>query len=214
MGKRGIVNCIRPGALVATVLGVAAVAWLPSGARAQTAGSQAAPTAGQGAAQQAQNSNDAEGALQEVVVTAEKRATDIQTTPISIEATSGAQLQSQNFTHVDSLQLTTPSLQFNNDGLYQAPSIRGLGTAFSPSLPLGVALIEDGLFIPDQNGFADPFYDIADVETLRGPQGTFVGFSSTAGAIEITSASPIFAAITATWKPSSATTRTSTSTLR
>lgn len=167
------------------VLAVAGPMWWPSPAWAQA---QAQATG----AQTAPNAAADTGTLQEVVVTAEKRATDIQTTPISIEATSGAQLEDQNFTHVQSLQLSTPSLQFNDDGLYQAPSIRGLGTAFSPSLPLGVALIEDGLFIPDQNGFADPFYDVADVETLRGPQGTFVGFSSTAGAIEISTANPNF----------------------
>ncbi len=168
--------------------------------RAQAAQDQAAPgNAAAGdvtAAGGTTAANPATGAgtqtLQEVVVTAERREENIQTTPISIVATSGAQLAQQNVVQIQTLQLYTPSLSFNNDGLYQSPSIRGLGTAFSPSLPLGVALIEDGLFIAEQHGFGDPFYDIADVETLRGPQGTFIGYNSTAGAIEITSVNPNF----------------------
>ncbi|HEX4024273.1 MAG TPA: TonB-dependent receptor [Steroidobacteraceae bacterium] len=143
----------------------------------------------------ADNGQDAAGggtsALQEVVVTAERRATDIQTTPISVVAVSGNQLASQNMTAIGSLQVSTPSFQVDNDGLYGSANIRGIGNqAITPDITTGIAVLKDGLFSPETHGLSDPFYDIHDVEVLRGPQGTFIGYSSTGGAVEITTENP------------------------
>jgi iron complex outermembrane receptor protein len=135
----------------------------------------------------------ADNTLQEVVVTAERRATDVQTTPISIVAISGDQLQAQQMNTIASLQLHTPSLEVNTEGIYSYVNIRGIGnSALSPNITTGVAIFRDGLFEPETHGLSDPFYDLADTEVLRGPQGTFVGYSSTGGAVEINSANPNF----------------------
>lgn len=194
-GAGGWTRSLAAVALALGLSGAAGAAWSQDAASGQLV-AQAADQSAQTNDQTAQNGQTsavpAAGQLQEVVVTAERRTQNIQTTPISIVATSGAQLAQQNVITLQNLDLYTPSLSFNNDGLYQSPSIRGLGTAFSPSLPLGVALLEDNLFIAEQHGFGDPFYDIQDVETLRGPQGTFIGYNSTAGAIEVTSVNPNF----------------------
>ena len=81
---------------------VAAILWLPSaGAQAQAAGTDA-----QSADQTGQGSGVV--ALQEVVVTAERRAADVQTTAISMTAVSGAQLQEQHLTTISDLQATAP----------------------------------------------------------------------------------------------------------
>jgi iron complex outermembrane receptor protein len=190
----------RVSAVVTAVTGLVAAACLPSGAWAQAAtGDQNAATAGsasQGGAAQAdtaQNGAAGGGALQEVVVTAERRAENIQTTPISVEAVSGDQLAQQNITQIKNLQLTTPSVTIDDDGLYQSFNIRGIGNqAITPNITTGIALLYDNLFSPETHGLDEPFYDIADTEVLRGPQGTFVGYSSTGGAVEITTNNPNF----------------------
>lgn len=190
------VDRLRPAAVISAVVCAAAVACLPSIAGAQSAADQAAPNdGGQGAQQQAQNgASDSEaGLLQEVVVTAEKRSTDIQTTPISMTAVSNDTLQAENQMAVIDLQTVTPSLQVANIGFYAAPTIRGIGNdQFSASEIPGVALIKDGLYVQGIHDTDDPFFDMSDVEVLKGPQGDFIGFSSTGGAILINSANPNF----------------------
>ena len=134
--------------------------------------------------------------LQEVVVTAERRATNIQTTPISISALSGDQLKSQQVTDISDLQKTVPNLQVLDAGTYESINIRGIGnTAITPAIVPGVAVTHDGLLSDETIFIGEPFFDIQDVEVLRGPQGTLVGSSSTGGAVEITSANPNFRGI-------------------
>ncbi|MGH8143641.1 MAG: TonB-dependent receptor [Steroidobacteraceae bacterium] len=132
--------------------------------------------------------------LQEVVVTAERRTTDIMTTPISVVAVSGAQLQTSQIVDVNSLGQVAPNLLVYNEGLSSTADIRGVGNSNQggDETP-GVAMVRDGL--PNNtSGFGEniPYFDIADVEVLRGPQGTFTGSNSTGGAIDINSANPNF----------------------
>ncbi len=134
------------------------------------------------------------GALQEVVVTAERRSTDIMTAPVSIVAVSGDQLQSSKIVDVNSLGQMAPSLLVVNSGLNSTADIRGVGNSNQGGNETpGVAMVRDGL--PNMSegvGENVPYYDIADVEVLRGPQGTFNEASSTGGAININSADPNF----------------------
>jgi iron complex outermembrane receptor protein len=131
--------------------------------------------------------------LQEVIITAERRATNVQSTPISIQAVSGEQLAEQQLNTIMDLQKSTPNFQVNTTGLYNSINIRGIGnTAITPSITPGVAVFHDGLLAPETIGISEPFYDIRDNEILRGPQGTLVGESSTGGAVEINSQNPNF----------------------
>src|SRR6185437_11260405 len=132
--------------------------------------------------------------LQEVVVTAERRSTDIMATPVSIVAVSGAQLQTSQVVDINALGQVSPNLLVFNNGLSSTADIRGVGNSNQggDETP-GVAVIRDGL--PNNtSGFGEniPYFDIAVVEVLRGPQGTFTGSNSTGGAIEINSANPNF----------------------
>jgi iron complex outermembrane receptor protein len=132
-----------------------------------------------------------EDSLDEVVVTAERRATSEQTTPISMVALSGAQIAEKNLITVGDIQQAVPSMTVNNGGLFQSINIRGIGNSvINPSIATGVAVMRDGHFQPETIGLSLPFFDIADVEVLRGPQGTYIGASSTGGAILINSANP------------------------
>ena len=132
------------------------------------------------------------GALQEVVVTAERRAENVQTTPIAVNAISGSQLQQEHVNSLQDLPKVAP-IGVTNSGWHQQINIRGIGNAvISASINIGIAVIRDGLFEAETLGENEPLYDIADTEVLRGPQGTFVGYSSTGGAVEINSANPNF----------------------
>jgi iron complex outermembrane receptor protein len=131
--------------------------------------------------------------LGEVVVTAERRSANIQTTPIAITAISGDQLASQQLFTITDLQKNVPNMQVLDAGPYQSINIRGIGnSSITPSIVPGVAVTHDGLLADETIFIGEPFYDIADVEVLRGPQGTLVGASSTGGAVEITSQNPNF----------------------
>lgn len=144
-------------------------------------------------AQQAPANAPVSDALEEVVVTAERVATNIQTTPIAITAISGDQLKDMQLVTVTDLQKSVPNLQVLDAGPYQSINIRGIGnTAITPSIVPGVAVTHDGLLSPETIFIGEPFMDIADVEVLRGPQGTLVGASSTGGAVQIKSKDPDF----------------------
>ena len=131
--------------------------------------------------------------LEEVLVTAERREISAQITPISIQAVSGEELAGKQLNSIMDLQKTTPNYQVNTTGLYNSINIRGIGnTAITPAITPGVAVFHDGLLAPETLGISEPFYDIADTEILRGPQGTLVGESSTGGAVEINSRNPNF----------------------
>ena len=132
-------------------------------------------------------------ALQEVVVTAERRATDIQTTPVSVTALSGSELLDRHIEVIGDLETQVPGLSVTNSGFTQNINIRGMGNSTaSPTVTTGVPVYRDGLYQPEAILLTEPFYDIADVEILRGPQGTIVGQNSTGGALVITSANPNF----------------------
>ncbi len=165
----------------------------------------AGPAFGQGATDQtttdqtAQNSTAqpaSENTLQEVVVTAERRAENIQTTPISVIAVSGADLQAQSVNTFEGLQQIAPDLTIQSESGTGSVliNIRGIGVEpIGADAVAGVVVVRDGV-VNNNTGFGMnmPFYDMADVEVLRGPQGTFQGDNSTGGAIVINSQDPNF----------------------
>jgi iron complex outermembrane receptor protein len=131
----------------------------------------------------------AEG-LEEVVVTAERRDRDVQDIPISMTALSAEQLENKAVTRLDDLAYASPGLTITDAGLTQSVNIRGIGLASGdPDVTNGVGTYIDGLFQPPIVSTLD-FYDIAGVQVLRGPQGTFAGANSTGGAIMIGSRRP------------------------
>jgi iron complex outermembrane recepter protein len=155
-----------------------ALATAASAGFALTAAAQNSPPVSQGSA------------LDEVVVTAQRRVENLQDVPIAATAISGEQLQSKAILRLGDLQFAAPSLVITDTGLTQSVNIRGIGLASgSPQVANGVATYIDGLFQPPIVS-TNSFYDIANVEVLRGPQGTIAGANSTGGAIFITSRNP------------------------
>jgi iron complex outermembrane receptor protein len=153
----------------------------------------AAP-ADQGTAQNGQAPAGGIGELQEVVVTAERRAENVQTTPIAVTAITGAQLEQNQVHTIGDLTKVTPALSIVPIASYNLINIRGVGDALGETpITSGVTVIVDGLTDPLGVGNLAPLFDLADVEVLRGPQGTFIGGNAEGGAIEMTTTNPTFA---------------------
>ncbi len=128
--------------------------------------------------------------LDEVVVTAQRRAENVQTVAIAVTALNGDDLNDKAISRLDDLQFASPALTITDAGLSRSVNIRGIGLASgSPAVTAGVATYVDGLFQPPIATSAG-YYDIGSIEVLRGPQGTFVGSSSTGGAIFVNTRSP------------------------
>ncbi|GAA0649993.1 TonB-dependent receptor [Brevundimonas lenta] len=129
--------------------------------------------------------------LGEVVVTAERRTTNLQETPIAASVFSGEQLQNKGVTNIETLQFAMPSVTVQNSGQGNSFNIRGIGkTENSSSIGVGVITYRDGVAVFPAYFQNEPFYDIASLELLRGPQGTFAGQNATGGAVFITERNP------------------------
>jgi iron complex outermembrane recepter protein len=132
--------------------------------------------------------------LEEIVVTTELRAATQATTAISMEVMSGTDLALNQIKDIIDLQNAVPALQFFQNGSYVQANIRGVGNPSTggPSEQVGVPVFFDGATQGEEMALASGFFDVGDVQVLRGPQGTFVGQAAAGGAILINSARPNF----------------------
>ena len=147
-------------------------------------------------AQTAPPSADGAGATQigEIVVTAERRATDIQKTPLAITAISPQTLDKSFITTVAGLDAIVPSLESTKtSGFENIVTIRGVGSE-TPENDLttvpGVSLFVDGVYLVNTITLEQTLFDIDHIEVLRGPQGALYGQSSIGGAINIVTNQP------------------------
>jgi len=181
MTKVQVVGCLKASASVIALVSALGLFSGMAGAADQGTGNTAAS-----------NTTSENVFIEKVEVTAERRATDVQKTPIAASVLAGDQLEGKGVLQMSDLQKATPSLSIQGAGLTQNVNIRGIGLdSGSPQVVPGVASYREGLWEPPILN-TDSFYDIANVQVLRGPQGTFVGTNSTGGAIFITSNSPNF----------------------
>ncbi len=146
-----------------------------------------------GAAPQQQEDNPQEAAfvLEEIIVTAEKRAESLQDIPIAISAFSDERMNRAGVSGVSDLKQLAPSLQFGGQALTSFVSIRGIGTdLINIGAESGVTISQDGVVFSRSMFFDADFMDVERVEVLRGPQGTISGRNSTGGSINIHSKRP------------------------
>ena len=134
--------------------------------------------------------------LEEIVVTAERRAGTVQSTPISITAITGAELQAQGITSASQMGAETPGISEHNSGPGQTEyEMRGISSAGGTSPTVGFYLDDvpltpaaqslEGKVVIDPN-----LYDVNRIEVLRGPQGTLYGSSSMGGTIRLITNQP------------------------
>ncbi|HRO64044.1 TonB-dependent receptor [Thermomonas sp.] len=192
--KRKQLSMAIQGALVATVL---------IGAPALAAETGAAPAAAQDQAQAQAQDQEAKPRttaptsptqLETVTVTARRRAEPIQEVPVAVSAFGETQLRDMQANNVDGLQSSVPNMNIVQ-GRGSANSInvfiRGIGQpdalqTFDP----GVGMYVDDVYYSRINGALFSLFDVAQIEVLRGPQGTLYGKNSTGGAIKLTTKDP------------------------
>jgi iron complex outermembrane receptor protein len=134
----------------------------------------------------------AQNKIETVVVTAERRATNLQTTAIAATVLTGSDLQKRNINSLDNLAFTTPNLTIQDAGGVVLLNIRGIGKSDGgQQVPPGALIYRNGSPVTPGGVIGnEPYYDISSIEVLRGPQGTFAGENATGGAIFITEARP------------------------
>ncbi len=138
--------------------------------------------------------NAASDQIGEIVVTATRRETSLQKTPVAVSAFSQATLDRQQVKDVTDLARFVPSLQFNQQGDQSAVllTLRGIGndSAYTEVADPEVAIYVDGVYSPRAQGAVVLLYDLERAEVLRGPQGTLFGRNATVGALNLTTAKP------------------------
>lgn len=132
-----------------------------------------------------------DSATNEIIVTALKREQGIQDVPISMEVVSGDTIEEMGVNDFADMASYVPNVAVQttagNDVIY----IRGFGSPPSNfSFDQAVSLYIDGVYAGRSRQTQAPFFDIARVEVLRGPQGALFGKNTAAGAISVVSAAP------------------------
>lgn len=131
--------------------------------------------------------------VEEIVVSARKRAELLEDTPISVTALSENALRESGVTRINTIQELVPNMTFQTGLTGQSTQIRirGVGTsAPGPAFDPGVGLYVDGVFLPRAPGSVLDVVDVQQIEVLRGPQGTLFGKNTVGGAVNITTVKP------------------------
>ena len=132
-------------------------------------------------------------ALEEVTVTARKREENIQNIPVAITAMSAKQLDTFALRNIEEISANTPQLQVTrgNSGSGATISLRGIGSTYtSVGIEQSVAVNVDGVYYGQGRIINEGFFDMKQVEILKGPQALFFGKNATAGVLSFTSANP------------------------
>lgn len=136
-------------------------------------------------------------ALDQVVVTAQKRATNLQQTPISVSVVDAGMLKDRSAISLASFaDGAIPSLRVTPFATRSSAlniGIRGIGAssdANQPARDAGVGVYVDGVFLGRSQGLGTMLYDVDRIEVLKGPQGTLFGRNTEGGAISIVTKAP------------------------
>lgn len=182
-------NSIRGGSSIAAI-SMILVLYSPTAAWSQTV---AAPAASESdvpaSAPTAPAPSDA--GLGDIVVTASKRAENVQRAALSVTALGAEALQQRQIVDFGQLAGLAPSVQFQ-PSFVNLTYIRGIGNyTTNPAVDQSVAYNVDGIYIDRAYGTPNQLFDLERVELLRGPQGTLQGRNSTGGSVNLITARPV-----------------------
>lgn len=159
--------------LLVTTSALVSMAWMPSAALAQDAPADADPTS------------------TEIIVTANKRAENIQDVPIAISAVGAKALENSNVKSLQDLTTVVSGYVGPGDLAFQSPHIRGVGSQISsPGNENSVALYVDGVYIGATSPALLRLSSVERVEVLKGPQGTLFGRNTTGGLVHVITRDP------------------------
>jgi iron complex outermembrane receptor protein len=173
-----------PAKLYAKLLTTVAASTFATSAMAQTEGQSERPESTSPAIVE-------NGGLVDIVVTAEKRESLIQKTPLSITALDSAALSTRGIVDINQVSGLVPSMTINNYAGTPRITIRGLGlTAFAPGFDGAVAVHVNGVYLAHAVEAGAQFLDMERIEVLRGPQGTLYGRNATGGSVNLITKRP------------------------
>ena len=177
--RRAVLLCASVGAVAVTVPAASAQV-------ANDAGESTTPTAG------AEPVTNQSSGIADVVVTAERRSSTIQRTPVAITAISGEETRARQLNTIGDILAQTPAVVIQNSTKGQSVFIRGIGSTGDaqeggdPAVNLNIdGIYQQQALIPLASSL-----DVNRVEVLRGPQGTLYGRNSNAGSINIITNDP------------------------
>lgn len=137
------------------------------------------------------------GGLDEIVVTARRRAESLQQTPVAVTALSGEVLEERQVFQIADVGKFAPNVSFDSAANISGSSasvtvfIRGVGqTDFNLTIDPGVGIYVDGVYVSRSVGGLLDTVDLESVQVLRGPQGTLFGKNTIGGAVLVTSKAP------------------------
>lgn len=143
-----------------------------------------------------------EGGLEEIIVTATKRAESLQDVPVSVSAVTGARIKDLGIQRGEELSQLIPNFSIQQDPIGDKINIRGIQSGNNAGLEQSISTFVDGLYRGRGVQARFAFLDVERIEVLRGPQGTLFGKNTIGGAVSIISGKPtdeLDAAITGTY---------------
>lgn len=176
-----------------TVLGSTSLAAIlvATPAWAQGTSSQTAPVSGAVAAESQATTSSDNIALEEIIVTAQKRDENIRDVPISISSLSSDALARSGVTNNLQLTNSVPGLRMERVGNATIPAIRGVTTFVTVAgAQANVATYVDNVYISNLAAGTFDLPDVSRVDVLKGPQGTLFGRNATGGAIQVFTRDP------------------------
>ena len=137
--------------------------------------------------------NSARAALEEIIVTAQKREQSLQDVPMAVTAVGRELLENNEINSIEDLTKVVPSLRLTPDGNTDSGviNIRGIGTNVnSVAVEPNVSVMLDGVVLARNSLASFDFADIERIEVLRGPQGTLFGKNASAGLVHVITRDP------------------------
>ena len=128
--------------------------------------------------------------LEEVIVTAQKRAESLQDVPVSLVAISGTKIEEAGMHSFAELSQYVPNLNITENSLNTIISMRGIGVGANQAFEQSVGVYVDGIHYGKSRQSRTALFDVQQVEVLRGPQGILFGKNTLAGAINVITATP------------------------
>jgi iron complex outermembrane receptor protein len=136
--------------------------------------------------------------ISDIVVTAERRSSSVQRSPLTILAIDGDSLERSGVSSPTELTKFTTGVEIGEGGANTQVFIRGVGSfAYTPLESPGVAFNVDDVYVGSTTGVDGYFYDIARVEVLKGPQGTLYGRNANGGSINVITNEPMLDTLSA-----------------
>ena len=145
----------------------------------------------QASAQEADEAQVGQGGLDEIIVTATRRAENLQEVPIAVSAVTAEALDRTGIDATRDLPQLIPSVQFTRSGPSGLFFVRGVGTTNAAAGEEGAnAVYVDNVYMPDLGSTINYFNNIERVEVLKGPQGTLFGRNATGGLVHVITREP------------------------